>query len=94
MGKTIFIKDNSEPLDEETREFINRLMGETDEELIESFNRDVGNKGWATARGRFHFAIRSEFIRRGFDFTAIGGPDSLSFNRKVKLVGKKIEPVE
>ena len=59
-------------------------------EFRDSFNKDVGNPGWVGARARFHAALYEEFENRGFDFSAIGNKNSLSFADKIKLIGKKI----
>ena len=75
-------------------EFTEQLRNITDEELIERFNKDVGNPGWVAARGRFHHAMSEEFVRRGFDYTAIGDEHSLSWAQKIELNGKLIKIIE
>jgi hypothetical protein len=75
-------------------EFTIRLRAMSDNELIDAFNKDVGNPGWVAARGRFHAALREEFIKRGFDFSAIGNDISISFNNKIVLKEKIIQIVE
>ena len=64
---------------------------DSDERLVEYFNRDVGNPGWVAARGRFHHALFSEFRIRGIDISCIQSGDSVSLARKVKHVVKKLE---
>jgi len=66
------------------------LQKMNDEQLIDSFNKDVDNPGWAGVRARFHSAIYEEFKNRGFDFSVIGNKNSFSFAKKIKLIGKKI----
>jgi len=69
---------------------IEKLQKMTDEQLIDLFNKDVGNPGWVGARASFHSALYKEFENRGFDFSVIGNKNSLSFANKVTLIGKKI----
>ena len=68
----------------------NKLEKLSDQELIEVFNREVGNPGWTSSRSKHLSALHEEFEQRGFDYTSIGGTISLSFKRKIKLAGKKI----
>ena len=79
--------DETKKLYKECREKLQKM---SDEQLIDAFNEDVGNPGWVGARARFHSALREEFESRGFDFSVIGNKNSLSFSKKVKLIGKKI----
>ena len=57
----------------------------TDCELVEAFNREVGNPGWGSARGAYLAALHREFQERGFDISAIGNDCSMSLKNKVKL---------
>lgn len=79
--------DETQRLYKECKE---ELLKMSDEQLIDSFNKDVGNPGWVGARARFHSALHEEFENRGFDFSVIGNKNSLSFSKKVRLIGKKI----
>ena len=79
--------DETQRLYNECKEKLHKM---SDEQLTESFNKDVGNPGWVGARARFHSALREEFESRGFDFSAIGKKNGLSFTNKIILVGKKI----
>jgi hypothetical protein len=72
------------------KEFQERFLNLSDERLIMTFNKEVGNKGWGTARAAFLSALHSEFIRREFDFSAIGNKRSLSFRNKIKLTNKVV----
>ena len=71
-------------------EFRERFGNMTDEQLIAVFNGDVGKSGWVSSRGYFHIALREEFEKRKYDYSAIGDKGSLSFKNRVNLVGKKI----
>jgi hypothetical protein len=68
-----------------------RFKDMDDEHLIATFNGDVGNPGWTNSRASFCSAMAEEFERRHYDYSAIGKKNvSLSWARKIKLVGKKI----
>ena len=71
-----------------------RMENYSDEELIEAFNSQVGNPGSGSAKVDFLSAIHDEFKERGYDYSAVGNEEELSFARKVKLIGKKIVPLE
>jgi len=59
-------------------------------ELIEAFNKDVGNPGWVRARGEFHLAMVEEFKRRNIDYSAIGNETAVSWENRIKLTGNTI----
>ena len=52
-----------------------KLQSQTDEELITSFNREVGNKGRTSTRAVYLSLLHEEFVRRGFDCSVIENPD-------------------
>jgi len=81
------VADESQRLYKECREKLQKM---SDDQLIEVFNKDVGNSGWVGARARFHSALREEFENRGFDFSGIGNKNKLSFANKIILIDKKI----
>jgi hypothetical protein len=78
-------------LDEWHAKFKADLAGASDEQLIASFNRETGHNGWTSTRGAYLKALHEEFDRRGFDYSCIGDSRSLSFSRRIRLVGKTIE---
>jgi hypothetical protein len=59
--------------------FIKRFKNLTYEELIEFFNKEVGNTGWGTARASYLTAFHSEFINHNFDYFEIGNEKELSY---------------
>jgi len=63
----------------------------TDLKLIESFNKEVWNNWWASARAEFLSLLHAEFDNRGFDYSKIWDSKSLSFKNKIKLDWNKIE---
>ena len=70
--------------------FSARFRAMSDQELIEDFNREVGNDGWVSARAAFLAALHDEFNNREYDYAIIGCRQGLSFARKVRLEGKRI----
>lgn len=81
----------AEPDDPGYLKFRERFASESDQELIEAFNSQVGNNGWVRSRGLFLRALHEEFEKRGLDYSGIGNANGLTVKNKVKLVGKKIE---
>lgn len=53
--------------------------------LVESFNSQVGNRGWSSARATHNRALIDELIHRGVDVSAIYDGQSISFAHHVAL---------
>lgn len=72
------------------KDYKKRFEKMSNEELVEAFNREVGNPGWTGARDAYLAALHREFLDRGFIISEIGNNYSLSLKRKVKLVYKPV----
>ncbi len=68
------------------RECFNKM---SDGQLIDAFNRGVGNNGWTNSRASYLSALHCEFKKR-YDFSVIGDKGRFSLKNKVKLIGKKL----
>ncbi len=75
--------------DNYSQKFKEFFINMSDEKLIATFNREVGNSGWVGARAFYLTAMHEELEKR-FDYSNIGDKKSLSFAREIKLVDKKI----
>lgn len=53
--------------------------------LVESFNAQVGNHGFNSARAAHDHALIDEFIRRGIDVSAVSDYHSTSFAHRIML---------
>ena len=53
--------------------------------LVESFNAQVGNRGFNSARAAHDHALIKAFERRGVDVSAVSDGQSISFARPVAL---------
>ena len=53
--------------------------------LVESFNAQVGNRGFNSARAAHDHALIKAFERRGVDVSAVSDGQSISFARPVVL---------
>ena len=71
-------------------EYQKRFEMDSDDELLDAFNSLVNNGGTGTARFSYGAALHHEFIRRGYDYSAVGDSDSLSFRDKIRLENRKI----
>jgi hypothetical protein len=74
------------------------LTAATDAELLERFNREVGSKGWTSARAHYLHALQQEIKNRNWDSTLLFGQDAdsglptLHLHQKVALVNQVIVP--
>lgn len=53
--------------------------------LVDSFNRQVGNRGWTSARAAHDLALIDELKRRGIDVSAVFDGTTISFAHHVGL---------
>ena len=53
-------------------------------ELVNIFNRQVGNRGWTSMRAYHDQALIDEFLRRGIDTTTVTGRKTISFAHPVR----------
>ena len=54
------------------------------DELVTTFNREVGNNGWVGMRAYHDQALFDEFQRRGIDVSAIYDGKAISFARPIR----------
>ena len=59
--------------------------------LVESFNSQVGNRGFTSARAAHDVALIRELIRRGIDVSAVYDGKWISFAKRVVLNNNKLE---
>lgn len=62
--------------------------------LVESFNRNVGSRGWSSVRAYHDKALIDEFIRRGIDVSAVSDGKSISFAHHVALDGNRLVKID
>ncbi len=68
-----------------------RFRDMSDEQLIDTFNKEMDNPEWVSSRELFQIALYDEFDTRNYDYSDIDtGGEGLSFTRKIKLLNKKI----
>ena len=63
------------------------------ESLIDEFNSQVGSTAWTSIRGLHDSVLIDTLIAKGIDVSAIYDGVTISFKRKVKLNGNKVELV-
>lgn len=66
-------------------EFAARFAASTLTSLVESFNSQVGNRGFTSARAAHNKALIDEFVRRGIDVSAVYDGTATSFAHHVEL---------
>ena len=75
-----------------TQEWKKILAEKTDQELVDSFNREVNSTASASARFEFIILLVDEFSNRGIDTTLItGNNNSIKLNQKVKLINMTLQ---
>jgi len=61
------------------------------EQLVETFNHNVGNTEQTSEHVSYIAALHQEFDKRKFDYSEItSGNSGLLFKRKIKLIGKQV----
>ena len=74
-------------MEKRKKEYLDWFKKKSDKELIDLFNREVGNPGWVSARADYLSAMNEEFGNRHYDYSIIKSDDGGIFLRhKVKLV--------
>ncbi len=71
-------------------EFAARFAAESTPSLVNSFNLQVGNRGWSSARAFHDKALIEELERRGIDLSSIYDSKSISFAHHVELQGNTL----
>ncbi|WP_313360390.1 hypothetical protein [Empedobacter sp.] len=73
-----------------TEKFEKNLISLSDQEVINSFNKEVGNTGWVAARAHFLKALTNQFESREIDYSIIKNENTISLAKKVLLKEKKL----
>lgn len=71
-------------------DFAARFAASTLTSLVESFNSQVGNRGFTSARAAHNKALIDEFVRRGIDVSAVFDGTALSFAHHVELDNNRL----
>lgn len=66
-------------------QFASQFAEATIEKLVQSFNSQVGNRGWSSMRAAHDHALMAEFVRRGIDVSAVDDGHAFSFAHRVAL---------
>ena len=73
-----------------TEKFAKRFAESTDEELIEFYNREVGQNGWVSTRATYLYCLHKEIESRDFDSSLIIRGNIMSLTQKIKLQEGKL----
>lgn len=71
-------------------EFAARFAASSISSLLESFNHEVGNRGWNSTRSFHDAALIDELVRRGIDVSAVYDGKKISFAHHVVLENNKL----
>lgn len=72
------------------KEYVDLLAQKSDDELIYSFNVQVGNFGWGVARSGYLSALHKVLELKEIDYSEIGTSKRMSYRNHVYLVGDKL----
>ncbi len=67
------------------QEYAARFAAASNQSLVESFNKEIGNTGWTSMRANYIAALIDEFLNRGIDISAVNDGRSTDFNHHVRL---------
>lgn len=67
------------------QEYAARFAVASNQSLVESFNKEVGNPGWTSMRANCIAALIDEFRNRGIDTSAVNDGHCTDFNHHVRL---------
>lgn len=74
------------------KEFTARISKESNQELVESFNKEIGNVGWTSARSVYLEVLRNEFLKRKIDIGIIvNETGGFNLKNKIKLEEDRVE---
>lgn len=71
-------------------DFAARFAASTLTSLVESFNSQVGNRGFTSARAAHNKALIDEFVRRGIDVSAVYDGTATSYAHHVELDNNRL----
>lgn len=66
------------------------LDQQSDDAIIARFNQSVGLRAFGVARQGYLKALRASLDERNIDYSAVGEDQTLRFDRRVRLEGKKL----
>ena len=66
-------------------EYTERLRSVPTQELVDGYNRQVGNRGWVSSKGRYLYALYHEFKNRGIDISVIDTGGGLRLDQRIVL---------
>ncbi len=66
-------------------EFTERFRSASTQELVNSYNSQVGNRGWVSSKGRYLYALYHELKNRKIDISAIDTGGGLRLDQRIVL---------
>ena len=88
--KTVFQLQKKVIMEDLLSQYAARFAAASLTSLVDSFNSQVGNRGWTSARACHDTALIREFKRRGIDVSSVSHGDSISFAHHVQLAGNRL----
>lgn len=85
MWKIIYNFKNNVKMEKFLSQFASQFAEASIEKLVQSFNSQVGNRGWSSMRAAHDQALMAEFVRRGIDVSAVDNGLAISFAHRVVI---------
>lgn len=83
MWKIMYNFKNNVKMEKFLSLFASQFAEASIEKLVQSFNSQVGNRGWSSMRAAHDQALMAEFVRRGIDVSAVDNGHVISFAHRV-----------
>ena len=92
MGSVVWIKDATWDTrwDGYAEGWRRDLAAETDLQLVDLLNREVGNNGWVSARAVYLKVLWDELLSRELDFSAVDDLARFPGERRFALQGEQL----
>lgn len=69
------------------------FLSMSDQQLVDAFNSQVGNKGMASAKMDYLHRLRQEFLQRKLDCSAFISKQAMAMKECIVIKGERIVPV-
>ena len=92
--KTVFQLQKKVIMEDLLSQYAARFAAASLTSLVDSFNSQVGNRGWTSARACHDTALIREFKRRGIDVSSVSHGDSISLAHHVQLADNSLVIIE
>lgn len=85
------MENNNIPREELREKYKNYFESLSKQELVDSFNKQVGNCGWSSSRAIYLYELRKVLDKSGINISSVQNDSGgFNLNKKVKLEGNRL----